>query len=85
MKTIASPQEFVTITQAAERLGVTSARVRQFREQGRFAGCVQIGPQWIIPAAEIERFSRLERPSHRPKFKPAKQIKKLRKSGSKRR
>jgi hypothetical protein len=73
----------LTPGQAAEILGVTTARLQQFRYDGRLKAVAfgaDGGAPFFYDATEIEKFSKLERPSHRPKSKPGKQIKKLRKS-----
>jgi excisionase family DNA binding protein len=69
----------LTVPQAATRLNLSPQRVRVLLKQGRLRGS-QFGPLWQVTEAEIERFSKLTRPPHRPKSKPEKGIKKSGKS-----
>ncbi|NQT72072.1 MAG: helix-turn-helix domain-containing protein [Chloroflexi bacterium] len=39
----------LTVTQAAEKLGVKPVRVRQLCQQGRIKGAEKLGSTWIIP------------------------------------
>ena len=39
----------VTVTQAAEELGVKPVRVRQLCQQGRVKGAEKLGSTWVIP------------------------------------
>lgn len=47
-------EELLTTKQAAERLGVTTRRVRQLIEEKRLRA-VKVGRDWAIPPAELER------------------------------
>lgn len=54
-----SPVDWLTVTAAAEVLGVTDGRVRQFVLQGRFPNAVKVHPDsgmqpiWTIPIADV--------------------------------
>lgn len=54
----------MTVTDAAERLGLTPVRVRQFCQQGRLGE--KCGSFWIISEAELRRFAKKTRKSGRP-------------------
>lgn len=60
-------REWLTVNEAAQRLGVTAGRLRQFICQGRLQ-VVALHPRAnVIPMEEFERFSQLERPNGRPR------------------
>lgn len=50
----------LTTGQAAEMLGVTPTRVRQFIEQGRL-GARRLGRDWVLRRAAVERFAAVPR------------------------
>lgn len=50
-------EELLTTKQAAERLGVTTRRVRQLIEEKRLKA-VKVGRDWAIPAAELARHAK---------------------------
>ena len=60
----------LTAGEAAAKLGVTPARLRQFRSEGRLKA-VPHGPLFLYDPVEIRRFAKIDRPPHRPKSKPA--------------
>jgi len=41
--------KLVTVSQAAEELGVKPVRVRQLCQQGRIKGAEKLGWAWVIP------------------------------------
>lgn len=47
----------LTTAQAAERLGVSTARIRQLCAQGRFPGAFRAGRDWMIPAEAVQAFT----------------------------
>ncbi len=63
---------FYTTTQAADVLGVTDGRIRQFLLEGRLRGeKLPLGEDeehhpWLIPKAELRRFQKVDRPTGRP-------------------
>jgi len=57
--------EYLSVPQAAERLGVNERRVRQLIELGRLPA-QKIGKQWIIDAERVDGMRRADRPTGRP-------------------
>ncbi len=57
---------FLTAKQAAERLGVSDARVRQMIIEGVIKNAQKFGRENVIPEAEIERLEKSERKPGRP-------------------
>ena len=51
--------ELMSVTDVALALSVDRSRVNVLLRQGRFAGAVKIGRNWIIPRASVESFQRL--------------------------
>ena len=51
--------DYVTTTEAAEVLGVSSIRVRQFCQEGRLGR--KIGDRWIISRDELRSFQKIPR------------------------
>lgn len=49
----------MTVDEAAERLGLTPQRVRQFCRDGRLGQ--RVGRQWIITEEELEHFRSIPR------------------------
>ena len=43
------PEEWVTVAEAAEQLGVSAGRIRQLLGQGRVHGARRSGRDWLIP------------------------------------
>lgn len=41
--------EYMSITQAAEKWGITSRRIQVLCKQGRIPGTIRIGYVWAIP------------------------------------
>lgn len=58
----------ITAVEAAEIIGVTSVRVRRIALEGRLA-TIELGGRKFFDRKEVERFSRLPRPTGRPKKK----------------
>ena len=50
---------FISLMQAAERLGLSRQRMQQLAQSGRLVGAVQVGEgqrrYWIVPAGEDGR------------------------------
>jgi hypothetical protein len=67
--------------QAAEKLGFSTARLRKLRSLGRITG-IPLGTDYVYDVAEIRRFSRLKRPTGRPRSSGSKAIKKMGKSAA---
>lgn len=44
-------QKTLTTQELARALGISDARVRKLRLEGRLPGAVQVGGTWIFPAA----------------------------------
>ncbi|MGV3721995.1 MAG: helix-turn-helix domain-containing protein [Actinomycetota bacterium] len=57
--------ELLNAKQAAEKLNISTARVRQLAGQGRLPGAQRVGRDWVIPAEAVEKFEPL--PPHRPR------------------
>lgn len=53
-------EKYMTAPQAAEYLGLTRNRVGRLCIDGRFAGAVKIGRNWIIPREAVEHHERLK-------------------------
>jgi len=66
MKTM-SPQQLLTVEEAAEALNLSPQRVRQFCAEGRIG--TKIGWQWLITPEEVRLFGQLDRPAGRRKKK----------------
>ena len=56
----------LTAIEAAEILGVTPGRVRQFHTEKRLVG-VKVGPLLLFERSKVEAFARKDRPEGRPK------------------
>lgn len=56
-------KKYLELSDAAEVLKVTRARVQQFVAAGEFAGAVQLSEcsAWLIPAADVRVFARIPR------------------------
>jgi len=57
--------EFLTIRQVAEILGLSRQRIQQLCAQGRLGR--RPGRDWVITRAELEAFKKLPRRAGRPK------------------
>lgn len=57
---------YLTTSEAAKRLGVTAARVRQMILDGIISGAEKFGRDNVIPEAEIERLEKTDRKAGRP-------------------
>lgn len=52
----------ITITEAANRLGIPARTLRHWCRQGRVPGAKMVGPIWLVPiGAQIDR-SKMGRP-----------------------
>lgn len=62
-------ENFLTVTQAAQRLKKTGARVRQLIADGQLEAAKVHERLWVISLEEFERFRKVERPEgiHRAK------------------
>ena len=56
---------FVTVDEAAEIIGVSSVRIRQFCQDGRLGE--KLGNHWLITEDDARDFAEKERPQGRPK------------------
>lgn len=54
ISTISMPNELLTVAQAANRLGVSVARVRVWLAEGRIQG-QRVGRDWVISEASLSR------------------------------
>lgn len=61
-------ENLVTTETAATRLGISRTRVQVLIRAGRLPA-TKIGRDWMIGAAELERFAALERPRGTPRRK----------------
>lgn len=57
---------YLTTTEAAARLGVSMARIRQMIIDGVIAGAEKVGRDNVIPEREIARLESAERKAGRP-------------------
>jgi excisionase family DNA binding protein len=57
--------DYVSVADAAQRLGVSGRRVRQLLEDRSLQG-VRVGGSWLVAADELERRQQLAPPSGRP-------------------
>lgn len=57
---------FLTTKEAAERLGVSAARIRQMIIEGVITEAEKVGRDNFIPEKEIERLEQTERKAGRP-------------------
>lgn len=53
-------EKLLTVTQAAEELGLSAVRVRQFCQEGRIGE--KYGPLWMIREKELRQFAKQNRP-----------------------
>lgn len=60
-------KEFLTINEAAERLGLHRSRVGVLIREGRIQAR-KVGPMWLIPESEVAGF--VPRPEGKPGHKP---------------
>ena len=49
---------FMSVTDAAKKLGLTSQRVSTFCRQGRLQGAKKVGHYWVIPEESVNNFVR---------------------------
>ena len=45
--------EYITVSEAAQKWGVTTRRVQMLCNDGRIKGAVRFGPVWKIPATAV--------------------------------
>ncbi|MDA8065696.1 MAG: helix-turn-helix domain-containing protein [Thermaerobacter sp.] len=43
----------MSVPEAAEKLGVTPARVRVLAREGRIHGAIKVGRDWVIPSPVV--------------------------------
>lgn len=60
---------YLTTAEAAERLGISTARIRRMILDELIKGVEKFGRENVIPVAEIERLENLDRKAGRPKVK----------------
>lgn len=53
-------ENYMTVPQAAEYLGVNQPRIKQLCYSGRFPGAGKIDNIWLIPREAVENFTRLK-------------------------
>lgn len=67
---MAIADDYLTVPQAAQRIGVTTGRVRQWLLSGEIHG-EQMPPQengrWLIPSSEAERMAEIAPKTGRPR------------------
>ena len=51
-------ENFISVTEAAKRLGLTSQRIGTFCRQGRLEGARKVGNYWVIPEESVNNFVR---------------------------
>lgn len=61
--------DYLTTKEAAARLGVSDARIRQLLLEGRISGLKVGETAWLVPLKEVERYSRERRPVGRPSLR----------------
>ena len=61
--------DYLTTTDAAKRLGVTSQRVGTFIRHGRLPA-TRIGRDWMILSNDLDAFAERQRTNGRPPRKP---------------
>ncbi|HUX16055.1 MAG TPA: helix-turn-helix domain-containing protein [Phycisphaerae bacterium] len=57
----------LTVPQAAERLGLHRNRILQLIDAGSLPA-TRLGRWWVLLAADVEAFARLDRPAGNPNF-----------------
>jgi excisionase family DNA binding protein len=68
MSTMTPKFQFLSVTEAAESLGITVSRVRQLLARGVIQGHKLGQKQWAIPPSEIERRRRENPGPGRPTY-----------------
>ena len=53
MRTIDKREEYVSVTEASEILGLQRARTGVLCREGRFPGAIKVGSSWIIPRESV--------------------------------
>ena len=65
-----SPPAQLTVSQAAARLGLHRNRILQLIHAGQLPAA-RFGPWWILQAADVAAFAKLDRPAGNPNFRKA--------------
>ncbi len=60
-------EEYVTLPEAAQEIGITPGRLRQMLRAGELEG-EKVGPVWVIPRSEVERLKNTPRTTGRPRI-----------------
>jgi excisionase family DNA binding protein len=68
MSTVLTRKEWFTVTEAAEVLGVSGGRIRQLLLAGRIDGQKLHPRSWVVSAASVRAFGKLDRPPGNPSF-----------------
>ena len=55
--------KYMTVTEVAEFLGISTARVRQILASGQLVGEKPHEQLWIVSLREVERFQEIDRPA----------------------
>ena len=61
---MSSPFNLLTVTEAAELLGISRARMSQFCSEGRIGQ--KVGGRWLVSEDELRQFRKIPRPTGRP-------------------
>jgi excisionase family DNA binding protein len=70
------PENYMSISQAADALGIVRQRVHRLVQNGRLQG-VKIGERWLISKSSVENFER--QPVGRPPKKKASETRRSKK------
>ncbi len=63
---LAMMKDYLTTTDAAARLGISQARVRQLILDGAIKGATKMGRDHVIPESEVTRLQNTDRRPGRP-------------------
>lgn len=66
---------YLTTAEAAERLGVSTTRIRQMILEGVIKGATKVGQNNLIPEKEVKRLETTERKAGRPATKKGSDVK----------
>lgn len=50
-------KKYVTVSQAAEIMAKDVSQIARLCRQGKLAGAVKMGPNWVIPRASVENYT----------------------------
>lgn len=67
MATVAIPKNLVSVESAANRLGVTTGRIRQMLRADRLHGIKLNERAWVVDAASLEKAAKEEQTVGRPR------------------